>query len=87
MGKAGHVPHPSRRARAPLELHLPWLQTQGQFLALSLFAMISLFSRRRLGGGPGPLGSPKHTNAEIRVWAPNSLLSQDSSRSRLPTDE
>lgn len=86
VGKAGHVPHPSRRARAPLELHPPWFQTQGQFLALPLSTMISLFSRR-LGGGPGPRGSPKHTNAEICMQAPNSLLNQDSSKSRFPTDE
>lgn len=85
-GKAGHVPHPSQRARAPLELHPPWFQTQGQFLALPLSTMISLFSRR-LGGGPGPRGSPKHTNAEICMQAPNRLLNQDSSKSRFPTGE
>ena len=85
--KSSHVSYPFCRAHVLLELHLLWFQTQGKFLALLLSLVISLSSRRRLGRSPGPQGSPKHANTEICVWAPNSLLSQDSSSSRFPTDE
>ena len=85
--KSGHVPYPLCRARALLEVHPLWFLTQGQFLFLPLSLMISPYSRRRLGRGPGPRGSSKHTNTEICVWAPNGLLCQDSSSSRFSTDE